>query len=404
MMRWLRLAAVAIYANPTQLVTLVVMVCAWCAAAEIYWVALQVPHHGESATLVLIVMDLVYSWSLVFSVRELLQVLEELRIPQLRPLRAAALCLILALVFIAPCAFIGSLGAPARDVLLIAMGSLAGSGGALLWHGGSRTRKVPGVRLSAAARSAADPAQVPRPWRAMRLALGPPYATTSWKRRVLELAVLCAVLGGAPLLVVSFENSLSPRGFPILLHIAEAMSFVVAIGLCWLGPLSRVVGLFVSQSEALAELALLPGQGGGRQQLRRLCLVALSVPVGALLVLLALALSLLELEHQPLAAYVKVTAVFVLIPLLTLPVLANRLTKPRAPNPWAGALVMYSQTWWWLWIAWNVNPARWQGLPALFRWVAWAVVAGGVTFLVGLTIHSLRKLARRPHPFVEVSS
>lgn len=385
---WLRPVAAAVYGKPVLLVMLVMTVCAWSAATEIYWAVLQAPHHGESAALGLMVMDLAYSCALAFFLLSLLQDLEELRLPQLRQLQAAALLLILTTAFLAPCAIVWSLGGPRRDVVMMVMGAMVGTGGARLWRCGSRTR---------------NSTDLPRPWRAVRLALGPPYATASWKRRVIELALLCAALGGAPMLVVIFRTSLNPLGFTLLLHIAQAVSFVIAIGLCWLWPLTRVVELFVSQGGALTELALLPGQGGSGQQLRRLCLVALSIPVAALLVLLALALGLAALEHLPRAVSLKVAVEFVLIPLFTLPVVAGRLTKPAALHPWAGALLMYSQTWWWFWIVWILPPESWHLLPAFFLWTVLVVIAIGLTFLVGLTVQSLRKLLRRPHPFVEIS-
>jgi hypothetical protein len=339
---------------------------------------------------------------LVFFPLALLQDLEELRIPQLRQLFAAALIFILAAVFVAPCALVWLLGGSAGDVFRVAIGSIVGTVGALLWRSGSRARRAPGARLSAPAVIASVPARRPRPWRAVRVALGAPYAPESWKRRVLELAILCAVLAAAPLLVLFFEGSLSPRGFPILLHVAELVSFVIAIGLCWLWPLVRVVTLVTSQSGTLTELALLPGQGTGRQQLRRLCLVALSLPAGALLVLLVLALGLVALEHLPHAFYVKVALEFLLIPLLTLPALAGRLTKPGGRDAWGGAMVLFSQTWTWLLIFWTTTPQSWQGFPRIFLWVAIAVVAVGLMFLVGMTVRSLRKLLQRPHPYVEV--
>ncbi len=410
MTHWVRPTAVAIGNKPVVLTMLLMAIFTWSAAAEIYWAALQVPHHGETASAVLAGLDVVYAWLLVFFLLGLLQDLEELRIPQLRPLWTAALVFILALVFVAPCALVWLLGGSAWDVVFMAIASVAGTVGALLWRSGARARQAAGARVNAGIVTVSLPAPHPhphphsQPWRAVRVALGAPYAPASWIRRVMELALLCAVLAGPPLLVLFFESSLSARGFPILLHIAEFMSFVIAIGLCWLGPLVRVVTLVTSQSGTLTELALLPGQGSGRQQLRRLCLVGLSLPAGALLVLLILALGLVALEHLPRAIYVKVALEFLLIPLLTLPALASRLTKGRAPNAWAGATVMFSQIWTWLLIFWTSTPENWHGFPRFFLWVAITVVAAGLVFLVGLTVHSLRKLLRRPHPYIEISS
>lgn len=403
MTRWVRPAAVAILTTPILLVMLLLVVCLWASAAEIYWAVLQAPHHGETAAFVLAGVDVVYVWLLVFFLLVLLQALEELRIPRLRQLFATALLLILAFVFVAPCAIVWSLGGAAPDVFMIAIASVAGTAGALLWRLGHRARGAPDAGLNARTVTPSVAAQRPQPWRAVRLALGAPYAPASWKRRVMELALLCAVLAGAPLLVWCFESSLNPRGFRILLQVAEFMSFVIAIGLCWIWPLVRVVVLFTSRSGALTELALLPGQGSSRQQLRRLCLVALSVPAGALLVLLLLALGVVALDHPPQAAYVKVALEFLLIPLCTLPPLAGRLNKPHGPAAWGGAIVMFSQTWTWFIVFWTANPESWHGLPDLIHWLILAVIVVAVMVMVGLTVFSLRKLAQRPHPFLEVS-
>jgi hypothetical protein len=399
-----RPTVVAIGAKPILRVVLVLGFFTWFAAAEIYWTDLQVPHHGEAAAAALVGVDVVHCWMLVFFVLALLQDLEELRMPQLRPLRSAAFTALLVLVLVAPCALVWLLGGAAWDVLFMATGSVAGTAGALLWRSGFRTRQAPGPWPHAGMASARPPAPRPRPWRAVRVALGPPYAPASWKRRVIELAVVCAVLAGPPLLVILFAGSLSPRGFPILLHLAEFMSFVIAMVLCWIWPLMGVVALVTSPSGALTELALLPGQGSGRRQLRRLCLVALSLPAGALIVLLLLALGVVAHEQLPHAVSVKVALEFLMIPLLTLPPLANRLTKPPAPNAWGGALVMFSQIWTWLLIFWSASPQNWHGFPRVFLWVAIAVIAAGLMFLVGMTAYALRKLSQRPHPYLEASA
>jgi hypothetical protein len=377
------------------------MVCLWMSAAEIYWVVLQVPHHGGFAAVVLAGLNVVYSWLLVFCLAAVVQDLHELRLPQQRQPLAVALILTLAFVFVAPCALVWSLGGAGRDVFMIAMGSVAGTAGALLWRIGSRARHAPGVRRSAGIVTASVPAQRPQPWRAVRQILGPPFAPASWKRRALELAVLCAVVAGGPLLVLLFGKSLHRLAFSIVLHTVEFLSFLIAIGLCWIWPLSRLVALFNPHRGALTELALLPGQGGGRQQLRRLYLVALSVPTVALVLLLVPALGLVALEHLPRATFVKVAVEFLLVPVTTLPVVAGQLANPGAPNAWARPLVMISQIWPYTFIVWTTWDAA-QHLPVMWRWLGAAVVLAALMILLGMTIFSLRKVSRRPHPFVEV--
>lgn len=403
---WVRPTVAVIAGRPVVLVALIVTICTWCAAAEIYWVTLQGPHHSESAAAALVGVDVLYSWLLVAGFLSLVKDLKELRIPQLRSLLTASLLVVFVLVFLAPCIAVWLLGGPSGDVLFMAIGSVIGTAGPAVWQSGYRVHKAPAaVRNVKSASPTTDsvPPPRPKPWRAVRVAFGAPYAPESWTRRLIELALVCVVLASAPLLVWFFESSLSPRGFPILLHVAELMSFVIAIALCWLWPLARVVTRVTSQSGTLTELALLPGQGSGRQQLRRMCLVALSIPTAALIVLLGLALAVVRFEHLPQATYVKVVAEFLLIPLLTLPAMAGRLTKPPGVNAWAGAMVMFSQTWTWLLIFWTTSPENWHGAPPIFFWAAMAVIAVGVMILIGMTISALRKLLRRPHPYMEVS-
>ncbi len=311
MTSWVRPTAAVIAGRPVVLVALIVTVCTWCAAAEIYWVALQGPHHGESAAAVLVGVDVLYSWLLVAGFLALVKDLKELRIPQLRSLLIISLLAVFVMVFLAPCVAVWLLGGPAGDVVFMAMGSVVGTAGPAVCQSGYRVRNARvAARNAGPARLMTDSVRAPRPqaWRAVRVAFGAPYAPQSWTRRVIELALWCAVLAAAPLLVWSFESSLNPRGFRILLHVAELVSIVIAIASCWLWPLARVVTLVTSQSGTLTELALLPGQGSGRQQLRRLCLVALSIPSAALIVVLGLALGVVKLEHLPQAMYARVAA------------------------------------------------------------------------------------------------
>jgi hypothetical protein len=398
---WVRPAAVAVFGTPLLAVVLLLMVCAWISAAEIYWVVLGVPHHGESAVLVLVGMNVAYSGVLVLCLAAIAQDLRELRLPQQRQPLTAALIFILAFVFVAPCALVWSLGGAARDIFMIAIGSVAGSAGALLWRLGSRTRHAPGVRHGPGIVATSGPAPQPPPWRAVRLVLGPPYAPASWTRRAVELTLLCAVVAGAPALVWRFGHSLRPLAHSILLHGAEFIGFAIAIGLCWVWPLSRLAVLFNPQRGALTELALLPGQGGASQQLRRLYLVALSVPTLALVLLLVFALGMVALDHLPRADFVKVVADFLLVLLITFPILAGQLANPGAPNAWSRPLAMIGQIWPYTFIVWNTGDAL-QLLPVLWRWLAAAAVLAGVMTLVGMTIYWLRKVSRRPHPFVEV--
>jgi hypothetical protein len=303
---------------------------------------------------------------------------------------------------VAPCVLVWSLHGGARNVVMVPMGSVAGTAGALLWQLRSRARSVPGAGVGAATAASFVHAQAPQHWLAVRVALGPPYAPASWQRRVLELASLCATLAVAPILVLLYRSSMNPRGFAIVLYAAQVVSFVPAIALCWLWPLRRLVGVFNAQSGALTELALLPGLGGGRQQLRRLLLVALSLPAAGLVALLIIALRLVALEHPPNLGYTKLAVTFLLIALVTVPGVIGQIAKPRAPVAWFA--LMLSQIWIYTYLAWIVPWDIARRLPVAWLWLTAAVILAALLVPIGMSVHSLRRILQRPHPFVETSS
>jgi hypothetical protein len=166
-----------------------------------------------------------------------------------------------------------------------------------------------------------------------------------------------------------------------------------------------LLAIFNPERGALTELALLPGLGGGRQQTRRLYLVALGVPAGGLVLLLLSALVLVKLQHLPHGVYLKLALEFLLIPLITLPILVGQIAKPSMPAAWSVAVLMVSQTW-------AFSPLVWSNLWDMpdsvtvhtFRRLIVGIILAALIFYTGYSIYSLRKLLRRPHPFVEVSS
>jgi hypothetical protein len=406
MTRWVRFAGSMINGTPILLVTLLLMVAAWSAAAEIYAAAIQIPGHGESAALVLAALDVVHSWVLVLNLAALVYDLQELRLPRHRQLLAIGLILIFGFIFVVPCTVVWSLHGGARDAFMIGMGSVTGVAGALLWRLRSRARNAPGAPISAAILTSV-PAQLASPWRAVRVALGPPYAPVSWQRRGIELVSLCVLVAGAPILVVLYAGSIQPRAFPFVLHSTEFLGFMAAIGLCWAWPLSRLLAVFNPERGALTELALLPGLGSGGQQLRRLLLVALSVPAAGLSLLLISALILVTLQHLPHDAYLRLALNFLLVPLITLPILVIWLAKPTMPATWAATLFMVSQTWTFSMLVWS---GIWDaGAPdtvtvRMFRGLTVGLVLAGLMIFFGFSGFSLRKILQRPHPFVEISS
>ncbi len=407
MMRWLRLAGRAIDAMPILLVAPLLMFAAWAAAAEIYAVALQIPGHGESAAMVLVGLNVVCSWLLVFVLAALVHDMQELRLPQHRQVRAVGLTFIFGFIYVLPCALVWWLNGGARDVFMIGMGSVAGTAGALLWRLRSAAHNAQGARVGNVAAAPSVPVERPNPWRAVRVALGPPYAPASWKRRGVELVSLCAAGAGAPLLVLLYAGLLQPRAFPYVLRAMEFVGALVAIGLCWVWPLSRLVAIFNPERGALTELALLPGLGAGRQQLRRLVLVALGMPFGGLVLILISALVLVTLQRMPNGVYLKLSLDFLLIPLITLPIVIGQITKPQMPATWSVMVLMLSQTWTFsilVWSGiWDLGAAG-SLIGRQLRLLVLGLVLAALMIVIGFSIYSLRKLLRRPHPFVEMSS
>lgn len=407
MTRWLKFAGRTIDGTPILLITPLLMIAAWIASAEIYAVALQIPAHGESAALVLVGLNVVCSWLLVFCLTALVCDMHELRLPRHRQVLAVGVIFIFGFIFVAPCALVWCLNGGARNVFMIGMGSVAGTAGALLWRFRSAARNASGARVSHAAAAPSIAVQLPNPRRAVRVALGPPYAPASWQRRGIELVGLGAAVAGAPLLVLLYEASLQPRAFPYVLHATEFVGFLAAIGLCWVWPLSRLVAIFNPERGALTELALLPGFGSGRQQLRRLYLVALGLPFAGLILLLISALVLVTLQHLRNGVYLQLILEFLFIPLITLPILIGQLTKPSMPAAWSVRVQLLSQMCTISFLVWS---NIWDsGAPASatvhqLRLLEVGLVLAALMIFVGFSIHSLRKLLQRPHPFVEISS
>ncbi|HTB65006.1 MAG TPA: hypothetical protein VK727_02180 [Steroidobacteraceae bacterium] len=401
MTRWMRIVGGAFYGTQVLTATLVLIFGGWAAAAEIYATIVWARGSSGFAGIALAGLNVVCSWLLVFHLAGFMRDLRELRVPQHGQLLVGALIGMFALLFVAPCVLVWSLHGGTRDIVMVAMGSVAGTAGALLWQRRARARKVPGARVSAAAPAFVH-VQRPNPWRAVRIALGSPYAPASWQRRVLELASLCAAIAVLPILVLLYRSSMNPRGFTIVFYVAQVVGFVPGIALCWLWPLRRLIGIFNARGGALTELALLPGLGGGRQQLRRLLLVALSLPALGLAALLIIALRLIALEHPPNIGYTKVAVTFLLIALVTVPAVLGQIAKPRATVAWFA--VMIGQIWWCTYLTWLIPWDMAHRLPVLWLWLTVALVLAVLMVPIGMSIHSLRKILQRPHPFVETSA
>jgi hypothetical protein len=392
MIRWLKSGAVAVCTTPRLPVVMILMAGFWAASAQIHSALIAASRGGEFVAVMLAILTLPFSCWLFANFLKLAHDLRELCVPKRRQLVAGALSLILVLTWGVPCGLLAWGHWAARELLVVALAMPAGLAVALLWR----------VFGHAAAVQAAAPADRRR---ALRIFLGPPYAPVSWRRRLIQVALVCAVLALPPVLVGVFGAGLSPRNFAVLLHAAELAGLFAATGLCWIWPLSRAVALFNSAPGTLSELALLPGLGDGRQRLRRLLLTAMGLPGAGLAMLLATGLAVSWRENLPDAILWKVVVEFLLILITTLPLMLGQIARPRAVGPWYLPLAMASQVWTFSLCLWMVP---WEVLPLFMslRWLAWltiAVVSSGLAFVVGSAIHSVREISRRPQPFVEIS-
>jgi hypothetical protein len=216
-----------------------------------------------------------------------------------------------------------------------------------------------------------------------------------------QLGLLCGALLLAPVLVGVFGGSLSAPNFAILLHVAEFLSFIVAIVLCWIWPLSRVVILFNPERGGLSELALLPGLGDRDLRLRHVCRVVMSLPVAGLLTLLVMAFAVARLAHVAADAYVKLALEFLLIPMVTVPVLLAQIAQRKSQAVWSVVFFMAAQTATLtvlLWtLSWNMYDLQ------TLRWLIIAFVLVCLTVVVFTSLHSLRRISQRPHLFMDVS-
>jgi hypothetical protein len=286
MIRAFRASAVALCATPHLLIVMILMFGLWAAAAEIHSALIAGSQGGQFVAVMLSIFTVPFSCWLFAKFLQLAHDLRELCMPKRWQLVAGALSFVLGLMWVIPCALLPLAHWTAQDLLLAATGMPAGLAGALLW-------RVFGRQTPSRAAGFASPRQ------ALRIVLGPPYAPVSWRMRVIQVALVFAVFAMPPVLVGVFGAALSRRNFAALVHAAELLGFLAAIGLCWIWPLSRAVALFSPSRGALNELALLPGMGEGRQRLWQLLRAAIGVPAVGMVTLLIVALGVAWREDLP---------------------------------------------------------------------------------------------------------
>jgi hypothetical protein len=384
------------------------MVLGWCtASAELYATLLEAPQRPESGALLLVAANMFIAGWLSFNLLQLAHELKQLRLPEHRQVIGAPLAFVLGLTLVGPCALVFSLHGSVRDLLVVSAGACAGIAGAIVcrYRGSARLPETSHAQTLGAAESTSRP---PPPLRTLRIMLGAPCAPASWRRRFIEIAVVCAVLVSAPLLLIILNFSAGFRFHRVAFHASELVGLLAAMTLCWTYPLNRVLALLDPKRGALTELAVLPGLGNGTRQRRQLYLATLSLPTAALVGLFIVAVSVAWLQKLPSSVYWNLAMQFALFPLVTLPMLLSQLARRTgvsgmfAPNAFVSlspAWALTSMIW-----TWPVDgPPLWSVYgPSIFGLLV-AVVLAVPLVLVGQTIYFLHKLALRPHPFVDVS-
>jgi hypothetical protein len=392
MMRWVRAGATVLCGAPRVLIATLMIFCLWGAVGEVVTTATTLSHRGEFAAIVLCSFNMPFAGILFANFLNLARDLRELRVPHRGPLLAAAMSFLLVLMVLAPSVLAWSWHTGLADVLIVASAGIAG--GALGWIGTLWAR----ARDPARARKTAT---ISGRSQALRVALGPPYAPTSWPMRLTQLGLLGAALIVAPVLVGVFGGSLSTQNFALLLQVAELLSFMAAIVLCWIWPLSRVVILFSPERGGLSELALLPGLGGRDLRLHQLCRVVMTGPLTGLLALLLVALGVASMAQVADDTYIKLTLEFLLIPMVTLPVLLGMIVRRGASGVWSVGFFMVTQTLTLTVLLWTLS-SKMFAVPSL-RWLIVAFVLLILTIVVITTLHCLRRISQRPHLFMDVS-
>jgi hypothetical protein len=119
------------------------------------------------------------------------------------------------------------------------------------------------------------------------------------------------------------------------------------------------------------------------------------------------AMALVMLQHLPHDLYPRVSVNFLMIPLITLPLLVAQTTKAQKTPTWSLISIIFSQTWTFSFLVWSGI-----GDPGVIASVlghtvsrlAAGLVLAAVMIVIGFSVHSIRKLLQRPHQVVEISS
>jgi hypothetical protein len=230
----------------------------------------------------------------------------------------------------------------------------------------------------------------------IRIYLGPPFAFSSLRRRIVEavmaLLALCVQVG-----ILEWVYLGGSRHWRSNWEVTWPWLIAVAWSVVTLPYLSRLQRLKGRGTSDLSELALTPGLGNARAQRGSLYRAVCAAPVARLMVVCALAAFALLLGRSPAFGYVQVALWFIAV--LVSYVIQVQATfgagnrdAPRGTRIVGGFLMMFELNYFGA-----IFIVALRHVPQIWVLALWLVV---VAALLVTSAFLGRRLANRPHPFL----
>jgi hypothetical protein len=233
---------------------------------------------------------------------------------------------------------------------------------------------------------------------AYRMALGRPYAPTSWSGRLADIGILTGVAGLAPTFEAIFGGWRFPSEFVQVLHASWGFSLWSVAVVCWVWPMTQSLKALGFRSGTTCELALLPMGVDHAARRHALYCAIVAGPLACVALLAAVAAFGAFLDHSATSLYPRLLLGVVLLTGTTLlPVLQGIAGRATAASSSTVFLTLAPV------IAWSPGLflSDFSGRP-LLRWVLAFLCAAGLASWIAIAF-SVRSIARKPHPFAEVS-
>ncbi|HWW21081.1 MAG TPA: hypothetical protein VNZ06_09775 [Steroidobacteraceae bacterium] len=239
------------------------------------------------------------------------------------------------------------------------------------------------------------------PTMVMRTFMAAPYAPATAAQRALQVGLILVVMCVPAALAFALGRSHTLRDLERLLHAAWAPTLWVSGLVIWGWLLRGQVTSFSRGSGNLDELALLPMLGSAAMRRRQLYQATLRPPILVLSMLFLVALVPVIGDADSFGIYTRIAYIFSLLPALTL--LGWQLPgHPTSRQAWMAApVVLLGQSSTVFLFSHPVFNARELDLVRLICLTCWVLL--GIA-AVEVMLFKSRRLAERPHPFVEIAS